>query len=212
MKSSVTRKLLVAVALAAIGGSAVAGMSMGSSSSRNDDRGSGYYPGYGAASSGRPCRGNGPCTRDDNRQDYGQGLRMGGGQNRQQYRNQYRYGQGGPGYGRGGQGYAPVAPAGEPGDQGEYQGYPRGGPGYGRGGPGYAPGAPAGEPGDQGENQGYPRGGPGYGRGGPGYAPGAPAGEPGDQSEYQGSPRGGPGYGRGGQQGGAPYYRQGGGF
>ena len=35
---------------------------------------------------------------------------MGGGQNRQQYRNQYRYGQGGPGYGRGGQGYAPRNP------------------------------------------------------------------------------------------------------
>lgn len=211
MKSRFTRNLLVAVALAAIGGSAVAGMSMGSSSSRNDDRGSGYYPGYGAGGSGgRPCRGNGPCTRDADRQDYGQGMRMGGGQQRQQYRRQYRYGQGGPGYGRGGQGYAPGVPDDVQEDQGASMGYPRG-PGYGWGGPGYTPGAPGSEPGEQGAYQGYPRGGPGYGRGGQGYAPGASGGEPGGQDDYQGYPQGGPGYGRGGQ-GGAPYYRQGGGF
>jgi len=211
MKSRFTRNLLVAVALAAIGGSAVAGMSMGSSSSRNDDRGSGYYPGYGAGGSGgRPCRGNGPCTRDADRQDYGQGMRMGGGQQRQQYRRQYRYGQGGPGYGRGGQGYAPGVPDDVQEDQDASMGYPRG-PGYGWGGPGYTPGAPGSEPGEQGAYQGYPRGGPGYGRGGQGYAPGASGGEPGGQDDYQGYPQGGPGYGRGGQ-GGAPYYRQGGGF
>jgi hypothetical protein len=211
MKSRFTRNLLVAVALPAIGGSAVAGMSMGSSSSRNDDRGSGYYPGYGAGGSGgRPCRGNGPCTRDADRQDYGQGMRMGGGQQRQQYRNQYRYGQGGPGYGRGGQGYAPRVPADVQEDQDASRSYPRG-PGYGWGGPGYAPGVPGSEPGEQGAYQGYPRGGPGYGRGGQGYAPGASGGEPGGQDDYQGYPQGGPGYGRGGQ-GGAPYYRQGGGF
>jgi len=212
MKSCITRKLLVAVALAAIGGSAVAGMSMGSSSSRNDDRGSGYYPGYGSGISGRPCRGNGPCTRDADSQDYGQGMRMGGGQNRQQYRRQYRYGQGGPGYGRGGQGYAPRVPDNVQEDQEEYRGYPRGGPGYGRGGSGYAPGAPVGEPGDQAEYQGYPRGGPGYGRGSQGYRQPYSSGEQGGQGDYRGNPQGGPGYGRGGQQGGAPYYRQGGGF
>ena len=171
MKSRITRSLLVAAVLTAIGGSAVAGMSMGSSSSRNDDRGSGYYPGYGAGGSGRPCRGNGPCTRDADRQDYNQGMRMGGGQNRQQYRRQYRYGQGGPGYGRGGQGYAPrvqddVQEAPE-----VYQGYPRGGPGYGRGGQGYGQRYPGGEQNDQGDYQGNPQGGPGYGRGGQGGAP-----------------------------------------
>jgi len=151
MNSRIVESLVVAVALAVIGGTAVAGMSMGSGGSRNADRGSGYYPNYGA---GGRCRG-GPCTRDDN----GQGMSMGGGQGgprqeRHQYRQQYRYGQGGPGYGQ-------RAPAAEQNSQEPYQGYPRGGPGYGRGAPGYAPRAPAAEQGDQNEYQGYPRGGPG---------------------------------------------------
>lgn len=168
MKSRIARNLLVAVALAAVGGSAVAGMSMGSSGSRNDDRASGYNPGYGSGGRSQPCRGNGPCTRDDDGQDYGQGMRMGGGQGGSRpQRHQYRYGQGGPGYGRGGQGYAPGAPAEYQSGQGEYQGYPRGGPGYGRGGSGYAPGAPVDDQNGQDEYQ----GGPGYGRGGPGAAP-----------------------------------------
>ena len=172
MNSRIARGLLVAVALAAVGMPAVAGMSMGSGGSRNPDRDSGYYPGYGA---GGRCQG-GPCSRDDNRRDYGQGMRMGSGQGgprqeRQQYRQQYRYGPGGPGYGRGGQGYGPREPADEQGGRDEYQGYPRGGGAYGRGGPGYAPGAPADDQGGQGEYQGYPRGGPGYGRGAPGAAP-----------------------------------------
>jgi len=165
MNSRIVGSLVVAVALAVIGGTAVAGMSMGSGGSRNADRGSGYYPNYGA---GGRCRG-GPCTRDDNRQNYGQGMGMGGGQGRprqerHQYQQQYRYGQGGPGYGQ-------RAPAAEQNSQEPYQEDPRSGPGYGRGAPGYAPRVPAAEEGGQNENQGYPRGGPGYGRGGPGAAP-----------------------------------------
>lgn len=144
MNSRFARNLLLATALAAVGGSAVAGMSMGSSGSRNDDRDSGYYPGYGRGGGSQPCRGSGPCTRDDDdRQDYGQGMRMGGRQGgsrpqRNQYRQQYRYGQGGPGYGRGGQGYAPGAPGAPGADQSGQDEY-QGGPGYGRGGPGAAP-------------------------------------------------------------------------
>ena len=157
-----TRSLLVAVALAAVAGSATAGMSMGSSSSRSYDRDSGYYPGYGARGNERPCRGSGPCARDDDRQDYGQGMRMGGGQPRQQYRQRYRYGQGGPGYGQ-------RVPGGESNSPGEYRGYPQGAPGYGRGG--YAPSTQGDEPGSQGEYRGSPQRGPGYDRGGPGAAP-----------------------------------------
>jgi hypothetical protein len=145
MNSRIVRSVLVAVTLAAIGSPSMAGMSMGSGGSRNADRDSGYYPGYGA---GGRCRGDGPCSRDDYRRDSGQGMRMGGGQGgprqeRQQYQQQYRYGQGGPGYGRGGPGYAPGAPADEQNYPNESQGYPRGGPGYGRGAPGSGNSAPS---------------------------------------------------------------------
>jgi translation initiation factor IF-2 len=174
MNSRIAKNILVAAAIAVFSVPSVAGMSMGSGGSRNTDRDSGYYPGYGA---GSRCRGDGPCSRDDYQRNYGQGMRMGGGQGgprqeRHHYQHQYRYGQGGaPGYGRGGPGYAPGAPADDGNVQGQGQGYPRGGPGYGRGGPGYAPGAPADEGNFQGQGQGYPRSGPGYGRGGPGAAP-----------------------------------------
>ena len=164
MKLRNMTRLLLAVALAAVTSFATAGMSMGSGSSRNYDRDSGSYPGYGDRGNGWPCRGGGRCTRDNDRQDYGQGMRMGGGQPRQQNRQRYRYGQGGPGYGQ-------RMPGGEQDDQAEYPRYPQGVPGYGRGGPGYGQRYPGGEQDNPDAYRGYPQGGPGYGRGGPGAAP-----------------------------------------